>query len=713
MRINLRTKALLICSFLLLLPWLGYRYIAEMETVLRSGQERYLLGTAQALATALHERPQLFNTSASFQAQIEKGKDLYAYELNQPIVLDGDLSDWRVYRSHFQRYTRRHVQYSRYPYKQEDFAFEHMLGRYGEQLYAVFDVTDPTLVTRRSNSLRIDRNDHLIIAMTSPEGEFKRFAIPAQNSGWVSAFEFQDDISIISQLTPAPYIQGYWKNTDSGYQLEIRFPAEMVGNKLGFAWNNVTSSFNRDIETVIATSSVNNAGKLGSLVVPSPEIDRILKGMTHNSVSLKVVDRHRRVLAKSGSLNNPSGLWEDSIIAANQLSLIDRLLQPIFQLLLPPIENEIASIGDDAQLTGLHVTQALEGRSYIRWQRSNANVAPILSAAHPVWVDGEVMGAVIAEETGQGIQQLTTQALRKLFSLSSAVVLLGLATLLLFASRISNRVRRLRDNTEQAIDTHGRLKNKIELDTTKDEIGDLSQGLNIMLERLDGYHQYLENMSSKLAHELRTPVAVVRSSLENLAFFDTEPANQAYIQRAQEGISRLNTILTQMTEATRIEQSLENMEAEYFILNDLIEGCTHGYSLAYQNVNFDGQITSSPLRVKGCADHIAQCLDKIVANACDFHTVGTPITINLSQTGQFACISINNQGPNLPEEMKDQLFNSMISVRNTPNRDKPHLGLGLYIAKLIVQYHNGYIHLTDNQSSQGVTATISIPLDDH
>ena len=75
-RFGLRTKLLLLSSFLFAIPWFGYQYVWEMEKYLRFGQEQTIIGTARALATSLHERPNLFNNQASFLPDVEKGKDL-------------------------------------------------------------------------------------------------------------------------------------------------------------------------------------------------------------------------------------------------------------------------------------------------------------------------------------------------------------------------------------------------------------------------------------------------------------------------------------------------------------------------------------------------------------------------------------------------------------------------------------------------------------
>ena len=85
---------------------------------------------------------------------------------------------------------------------------------------------------------------------------------------------------------------------------------------------------------------------------------------------------------------------------------------------------------------------------------------------------------------------------------------------------------------------------EIKASPTNDEIGDLSRTFNNVLSKLNQYNSYLENMASRLSHELRTPVAIVNSSLDNLSLEQHSSDNQAYIDRAKEGIKRLSKILT-------------------------------------------------------------------------------------------------------------------------------------------------------------------------
>ena len=135
----------------------------------------------------------------------------------------------------------------------------------------------------------------------------------------------------------------------------------------------------------------------------------------------------------------------------------------------------------------------------------------IVSAAHPIWVGDEVRGAVIVEETANAVLAERNRAFERLFNIVLAALLIGSVALTLFASRLTSRIRRLRDDAEAAIDAQGRVRGALAGSTAGDEIGDLSRSFGSVLERLSQYAGYQQNMASRLSHELRTPLAVVRS----------------------------------------------------------------------------------------------------------------------------------------------------------------------------------------------------------
>lgn len=708
---GLRFKLLLLSGFLFSIPWLGYEYVWEMEKYLRAGQERTLLGTVRAVATALHERPKLFDAQASYLS-VEKGRDLYAYPIIDPIRLDGDLSDWRQ-QQHALQYGQDYVISQSNAYQPTTLSFKHMIGKYRQYLYAYFEVSDDVVIYRSANSLSVDNNDYLQIAFTTPAGDFRRYLIATNKPGWLTPYEMSVEVGQTNKaLRPETRIQGAWLETEQGYNIELRIPLELLGSKLSFAITDVDEPGGQPVAT-IGTSNVWEEDKLGTVLVPSPEIEQIIKGLGHTNSRIWVVDQHQRVLAKSGDIKNSDGIWSRPAAARDDSwwgKAAERWLYPLYyKILTRPPSDFIDELYDVANLQGSHIEQALEGKAGSSWRLTPDSKAVVLAAAYPIYIDDMVMGAVIAEETTNGIRSLRNLALEKLFTLMLAVMLLGTLGLFLFASRISSRIRRLRDQADQAIDEQGRIRSQLKASDVQDEIGDLSRTVADMVQRLGQYHHYLESMSSRLSHELRTPVAVVRSSLETLQMEEEKLADSVYLQRAQEGLNRLSLILTNMSEATRLEQSLQTVERHDYLLDEVLEGCVQGYQLAYPDAQLQLTMADRQLKVDGAPELFAQLLDKLVANAVEFATRGTPIMIRLQRQGRKAVLQISNTGPLLPNEMRGRLFDSMVSVRSG-QPGQPHLGLGLYIARLITEFHQGSIELTDNSKADGVNVTVSIPL---
>ena len=114
----------------------------------------------------------------------------------------------------------------------------------------------------------------------------------------------------------------------------------------------------------------------------------------------------------------------------------------------------------------------------------------------------------------------------------------------------------------------------------------------------------------------------------------------------------------------------------------------------------------------GAPDLAAQMLDKLIANAVDFAQAGSAVRIELGlcDDGASARLAVSNIGPPLPEAMRDRLFQSMVSVRKERSGIEPHLGLGLYVARMIAEFHGGSISAQTLRDPDGVEVAIILPL---
>ncbi len=708
LRFGIRIKLLLSSLALLVVPWLGYTYVNEMERFLRAGQEQGIVATAQAVATALHNRAKLFDPQTGAAASWREESDLYLHVLGVPMEIDGTPDHWPA-----------DVAVRAYPAPPADDGtprgtyFKLRIGQQGAYLYALMEVADPQLVYRAPDSQLPESGDHVQFALQTPSGGFKRYAISPVRPGAGVAYELQYRDGLLSLFRQDPRIKAVWRETSMGYNVELRLPMSLVGERMAFAVGDATEPGATAL--VYGTSGLQGRDQLGRLIIPSPEIQAVVQGLARATSRIRIVDRNHRVLAQVGDLRQA----QQSLQVAEDNSAWGRFerryLTPIYRRLLKqPSDTFTDETANAALLQGKDLDRALTGVVGVGRRATADGKAVIVSAAAPIWVGDEVLGAVVVEETTHAVVTLKNRALERLFSTMLIGYAVAVLALLMFASRLSSRIRRLAREAETAIDAKGRVTGGLRASArARDEVGDLSRSFSSILDRLGQYTHYLENMASRLSHELRTPIAVVRSSLDNLALEPLPEPAKVYMERAQDGIVRLNTILTRMTEARRMEQMLQSAERENFDLARVVAGCIEGYRAAYPEAAFNARIPQGPITVSGVPDLIAQLLDKLVANAVDFCTPGSAIDLALAVEGNAAVLSISNEGPPLPQEMEGQLFRSMVSVR--PPRPQhepagPHLGFGLYIARLITEFHGGEIGAANRADGGGVLVTVRLPL---
>ena len=681
LRFTIRAKLVLLSIAVFSIPYFGYEYLKELENYLRTGLESSLVDASRAIAGPMHDNYQLFPYTESIS-----DNSLFIHKLKHPIQLDGYTDDWTTYLDWSKTYTSS-------PGENDPLMYKLILGQYERHLYVMIQVQDDQVQYQKPpGNLRID-GDHIELFIgdnyqvirhyyfsTAAPGRFN----PYQIERYIHDWEEKEFIHYVTNISAA------WQQTENGYNVEISLPLALINRRMGFIVTDVDNKNNLQYEQKAGTAGIETSQLPGRLFQPSPEIEKIIQRLDKTpGRRIWVLDEQGHVLANSGSLitefkNHPLNFF--------------------YRFILPSVSRRFQDdLAGASRLQGQEILSALKGFSQSRWRQSPDKKAVIVSAASPVWVNDEVRGVIVVEETTNNIQLLQRYALVSLFNKTLLIFLVIIVLLLIFATRISIRLRQLSQQADAAIDEHGRVINSIRASKASDEIGDLSRNYSSMLERLKQYNNYLEGLAGKLSHELRTPMAVVQSSLENLQS-ELQDGENKYLYRAQEGIHRLNLLVTRLSEAARLEQALQSAECEDVDLCTFMENCVEGYRQVYPGSEFKLQKPETKIIKKISPDLFSQMLDKIVSNAVDFNVKDKPVEIILSSNTGIK-ISVKNHGSELPDEMQDQLFNSMISVRNKKS-EEPHLGLGLYIAKHIAEFHNGSI--SAENIGGGVCITINL-----
>jgi len=688
-KITIRVKLLLLSIAMLSIPYVGFQYLRETERYLQSSLEDSLLVVAGALAVSLQNQSTLFRSASR---ERRAGDPLFVHALSYPIHLDGYTDDWTGYLEWSDRFGN--IDEDPGTGRQPP-VFDLVIGEHDQYLNLLVLVNDESYVYQQGGAFVPERADTVELVVDGENGQPRSVFFSTAGPGPVTAFSIVENWDFSVTRHPVTNLVGEWRETPQGYAVELRVPIYFARDAIAIVVHDTDDGFDRSIkvssggavEEIIPNDLLRTSAQLQQM------IERI--GLKEGR-RVWVINRSGQVLASGGTLASET-----------KRGAINLLYTWILPAASETFEDDLKSA---SRLRGEEVLRALGGASSTRWRSSRDERAVIVSAAHPVRSGNELVGAIVVEETTNSIQTLQRDAMAALFN-QSIFVFVGVSLILLiFASRLSFRIGKLRDQAERAIDPHGRVVGAIAGSSASDEIGDLSRSYSTMLERLADYNAYLESMAGKLSHELRTPLAVVSSSLENLDALDLAEEQERYLERARDGMARLHNLVSRLSEASRLEQSVSEVEFQEFDLAELLNGCVDGYRAAYPTHRIDLTGTLKPCFFVGSGDLIMQLLDKLIVNAVAFGSAVEPIEIALSPHTDLVELCVTNRGSSLPEAMQKQIFNSMVSLRQERSDREPHLGLGLFIARLIVEFHHGEISAQNLDDGSGVRFSIRLPL---
>jgi two-component system, OmpR family, sensor histidine kinase ChvG len=663
--LGIGSKLVLFSLVLLAMPWLGYRYIQDMRAFLLQGQEQAQMLAAQAVATVLHEREDLFGPGTGAPESLAEAGSLYAYPLATAIQVDGYTSDWE---SLLPRGVRYHA-------VDGDLAFDLVLGAREAHVYALVRVHDPHVVYRHPAHRRLDAGDHLRLTLRGADGQPERLLVTTDGEGPTVAYRV--DPTWRTALAPWPVyeVDGHWRERRDGYDVELRLPITLLGptRELRIEVADVNDPTRRRVERIAASLPSHWDNELNPVIVRSAELERLLRGLERAAARVWVVDRHRRVRGVAGEFPD------------DETDLMDRLDGPL-------------------------VRSAVSGRAGIERRPSPSGPGETIIAAQPLHSSAGVIGAVIMEQNTEEILSLQRETFTRIALATLLVLALSVAGLVLFAYRLAWRIRRLRDEAAAAIDASGRVL-AVHLHAerdTKDDLGGLSRSISGMLTRLQRYTRFLESIPRTLRHEINNPLNVISTSLQNLADEQGAPTSR-YIESAERGVARLGRIMQRLTEAASLEDALRHDEHRSFDLAALLSGYVESCAELHPQRQFEYQGPCSGVSIEGADARIEQMLDKLIDNAVDFTPPGGAIRVGLEQGDGWVRVGIANDGRPLPQRLHGQLFDSLVSVREPAGGEQPHLGLGLYVVRIIAEHHGGRLEAADRENGDGAVFTIHLP----
>lgn len=347
---------------------------------------------------------------------------------------------------------------------------------------------------------------------------------------------------------------------------------------------------------------------------------------------------------------------------------------------------------------------------------------PLLSATRVV--DLDTPEAMLMTLNARDITR-TVRAERFRLAVVVAVVLIASVLLSLFLARTI--VRPLRKLARAAVRVRlGRAREVVvpRLPSRRDEIGTLARALSDMTQALRERIDAGEHFAADVTHELKNPIASVRSAIEGLGRVKNDEQRAQLLAIADEDVRRLDRLVTDISDASRIDAQLSRTNFEPIDIGLMIESmlaaraaraeadAAKGDGAPHPRIAF-ARPRKGTTMVMGDGHRLERVIDNVIDNAVSFSPPGGLVCVRATQLGGEVHIGVDDDGPGIEPAQRDAIFRRFHSERPDGEAFGRHSGLGLAIARTIVEGHSGHIAARDRDDGKpGASLLITLPAAD-
>lgn len=339
---------------------------------------------------------------------------------------------------------------------------------------------------------------------------------------------------------------------------------------------------------------------------------------------------------------------------------------------------------------------------------------PLLSASRVVDL-AEAPQTVLMTLNARDITR-TVRAERWRIAIVFAMVLLSSTLLSLFLARTI--VRPLRRLARAAVRVRlGRAREVVvpRLPSRRDEIGTLARALSDMTQALRERIDAGEHFAADVTHELKNPIASVRSAIEGLGRVKNDEQRAQLLAIADEDVRRLDRLVNDISEASRVDAQLSRTLFEPIDVGMMIESMLASRAARIDPAAAHPRIAFARPRkgttvVMGDGHRLERAIDNVIDNAISFSPGGGLVCIAATRLGDEVHVRVDDDGPGIDPAQREAIFRRFHSERPAGEAFGRHSGLGLAIARTIIEGHSGTINAKDRDDAQtGGSLLITLP----
>lgn len=290
-------------------------------------------------------------------------------------------------------------------------------------------------------------------------------------------------------------------------------------------------------------------------------------------------------------------------------------------------------------------------------------------------------------------------------SISGALAALVAMTLVYFLSRDMTRPLREMAAAADAM-AHGDYSRQV-ITSSHDEVGTLAAAFNEMAAELAETDRVRRDLVANVSHELRTPIAALQLALENLVDGVATPEQETFRTMLAQ-VERLGRLVQQLLDLSRLEAGVVPLAREEFRVEPLIEHAVREQQLNAPKVDVEVSVEPTDLTADGDPERVHQVVANLLENAVRFTPNGGVVEVRASRTDHGVTIEVIDEGPGIPDADRTRVFERFYRADAARSSTNGGAGLGLAIARWIVDLHGGDIH-PEPREPHGCKMVVTLP----
>jgi two-component system, OmpR family, sensor histidine kinase ChvG len=363
-----------------------------------------------------------------------------------------------------------------------------------------------------------------------------------------------------------------------------------------------------------------------------------------------------------------------------------------------------ATNGEPSSKPSPEVMAALAGRYGSASRQTPGQRSLTLTSAVPIRYGDRVTGAAVVSQSTFRILLSLYRVRLRIFEIVVASFALAAVLGLMVSATIVRPLIRLR-RVALAIADRRALPDSFRGVKRRDEIGDLARTLEDLTTRLDAHIRLLESFAADVSHEFKNPLASIRTAAEMIAGSSDATERQRLLAMMTRDVDRLERLVSGVRELARIDAELAHDALESVDVTALLRQMSDGFVHQGKRLVVEA---STAVVVRGTSDRLAQVFENLLQNAFSFAPADLPVEVRVTAADASCVITVMDRGPGIPPAHLERVFERFFTYRPGDEQRREHTGLGLAIAKAIVEGYGGSIRAF-NRIGGGAVIEVRLP----